>query len=50
LNLLKGRPNLTQRCKRFARFANASTSMQVAMLPWRYDGEMGAAISFHASV
>jgi len=29
----KGRPNVTQRCRWFA---NASISMQVAMLPWRY--------------
>jgi len=29
----KGRPNLTQRCKRLA---TASTSTQVAVLPWRY--------------
>jgi len=35
---LEYRPNLTQRCKRFA---TASTSMQVAVLPlalWRGDG------------
>jgi len=30
--------NLTQRCKRFA---TASTSAQAAVLPWRYDAEMG---------
>jgi len=35
----KGRPNLTQRCRRFA---TASTSTQVAVLPWRYDAEMGS--------
>jgi len=29
----KGRPNLAQRCKRFA---TASTSTQVAVLPFRY--------------
>jgi len=34
----KGRPNLTQRCKRFA---FASTSTQEAVLPWSYDAEMG---------
>jgi len=34
----KDRPNLTQHCKRFA---IASTSTQVAVLPWRYDAEMG---------
>jgi len=32
----KGQPNLKQRCKRFA---TASTSTQVAVLPWRYDGD-----------
>jgi len=42
----KGRPNLTQRSKRFA---TASTFTQVAMLPWRYDAEMGTANSLHAS-
>jgi len=31
------------------RFATASTSTQVAVLPWRYDAEMGAANSLHAS-
>jgi len=41
----KGRPNLTQHCKRFA---TASTFTQVAVLPWRYDGEMGIANSLHA--
>jgi len=41
-----GRPNLTQRCKRFA---TASTSAQVAVLPWRYDAEMGTANSLQAS-
>jgi len=39
-------PNLTQRCKRFA---TTSTSAQVALLPWRYDAEMGTANSLHAS-
>jgi len=34
----KARPNLTQRCKWFA---TASTSTQVAVLPWRYDAELG---------
>jgi len=42
----KGRPNLTQRCKRFA---TASTSTQVAVLSWHYDAEMGTANSLHAS-
>jgi len=42
----KGWPNLTQRCKRFA---IASTSTQVAVLPWRYDAEMVTANSSHAS-
>jgi len=41
----KGRPNLTQRCNRFA---TASTSTQVAVLPWRYDAEMSTANSLHA--
>jgi len=36
----------TQRCKRCA---TASTSIQVAVLPWRYDAEMGTANSLHAS-
>jgi len=39
-------PNLTQHCKRFA---TASTSTNVAVLPWRYDAEMGSANSLHAS-
>jgi len=39
-----GQPNLTQRCKRFT---TASTSLQVAVLPWRYDAEMGIANSLH---
>jgi len=43
----KARPNLTQRYKRFA---TASTSTQVAVLPWRYDAEMSTANSLHASV
>jgi len=34
----KGWPKHTQRCKRFAA---ASTSTQVAVLPWRYDAEFG---------
>jgi len=41
----KGQPNLTQRCKRFT---IASTSTQVAVLPWRYDAEKGTAKSLHA--
>jgi len=41
-----GRPNLAQRCKRFA---TASSSTQVAVLTWRYDTEMGTANSLHAS-
>jgi len=40
------RPNLTQRYKRFA---TASTSTQVAVLPWRYNAEMGTANLLHAS-
>jgi len=35
----KGRPNFTRRCKRFV---TASTSTQVAVLPWRYDAETGS--------
>jgi len=31
------------------RFATASTFTQVAVLPWRYDGEMGTANSLLAS-
>jgi len=31
------------------RFATASTSTQVAVLPWRYDTEMGTTNSLHAS-
>jgi len=31
------------------RFVTASTSTQVAVLPWRYDGEMGTANSLRAS-
>jgi len=42
----KDRLNLTQRCKRFA---TASTSTQITVLPWRYDAEMGTANSLHAS-
>jgi len=38
-------PNLTQRCKPFA---TVSTSTQMAVLPWRYDAEMGTANSLHA--
>jgi len=45
-SFLKGRPNLTQRCKRVA---TASTSTKVAVLPWRYDAEMGTANSLHSS-
>jgi len=44
-SFFKDRPNLTQRCKRFA---TASTSTQVAVLPWRYDADMGTANSLHA--
>jgi len=40
------RPNLTKLCKWFA---TASTSTQVAVMPWRYDTEMGTANSLHAS-
>jgi len=36
----KDRQNLTQGCQRFA---IASTSTQVIVLPWRYDEEMGTA-------
>jgi len=39
-------PNLTQRCKRFV---TVSTFTQVAVLPWRYDAEMGTVNSLHAS-
>jgi len=42
----KGLPNLTQHCKRFA---TTLTSMQVAVLPWRYDAEMDTENSLHAS-
>jgi len=42
----KSRPNLAQRCKRFP---TASTSTQVAVLPWRYDAEICTANSLHAS-
>jgi len=42
----KGRPNLTKRCKRFV---STSTSIQVAVLPWRYNAEMGTANLLHAS-
>jgi len=42
----KGLPNLTQCCKQFA---TASTSTQVAVLPWRSDAEMGTANSLHTS-
>jgi len=45
-NCNEGRPNLTQRCKRFV---TASTSTQVAVLPWCYDAEMGITNSLHAS-
>jgi len=31
------------------RFVTASTSTWVAVLPWRYDAEMGTASSLHAS-
>jgi len=33
----------------FKRFATPLTSTQVAVLPWRYDAEMGTANSLHAS-
>jgi len=33
----------------FKRFATASTSTQAAVLPWRYDAEMGTVNSLHAS-
>jgi len=42
----KSRSNLTQPCKQFV---TASTSTQVAVLPWRYDAEMGTANSLHTS-
>jgi len=42
----KGQPNLTQRYKQFA---TASTSTQVAVMPWSYDAEMGTANSLYAS-
>jgi len=42
----KGRPNLTHHYKRFA---TASTSAQVAVLPWRYIAEMSITKSLHAS-
>jgi len=42
----KGRPNLTQHCKRFS---TASTTAQVSMLLWSYDAEMDTANSLHAS-
>jgi len=38
--------DITQRCNRFAA---ASKSTQVAVLPWRYDAKMGTANSLHAS-
>jgi len=41
-SFLKGRPNLTQCCKRF------KTSTQVAVLPC-YDAEMGTANSLRSS-
>jgi len=42
----KGRPNPTQRCKRFA---TASKSTHAAVLPWCFGTEMGTANSLHAS-
>jgi len=39
-------PNLTQSCKQFG---TASTSMQIAVLPWCYDTELGTTNSSHAS-
>jgi len=44
---IPGRPNLTQRSKPFA---TASTSIQVAVLPWCYVAELDPANSLHASV
>jgi len=38
------RPDLTQRCKWFAA---ASIYMQVAVLRWCYDAEMGTTNSLH---
>jgi len=43
---IQGRPNHTQRYKRFA---TASTSTKVAMLPWRYDAELGTVNSLRTS-
>jgi len=43
---ISDQPNPTRHCKRFA---TASTSTQVAVLPWRYDTVMGTANSLHAS-
>jgi len=43
---IPGWSNFTQRCKQFA---TSSTSTQVALLPWRYDTEMGTANSLQAS-
>jgi len=40
-------PDLTQHYKRFA---TASISTQVVVMPWRYDAEMSTTNSLHASV
>jgi len=44
-SFLKGWPNLTQRCKRFA---SASTCTHLAVLPWHYEAEMGTGNSLQA--
>jgi len=43
---ISDRPNLTQHCKRFA---IATTSTQVAVLPWIYNPEMSIINSLHTS-
>jgi len=40
------RSNLTQRLRSYKRLATSSTSTQVALLPWRYDAEMGTATRY----
>jgi len=45
---IPGRPNLTTLVM-VRHDATASTSMQVAVLPWRYDAEMETAKSLHAT-
>jgi len=45
----RGRPNPTQRCKRFTSDTTASTSTQVVVLPWHYVAEMSTAITLHTS-